>query len=186
MHNIHYIVCDGAVNRNAIMANIRSHAMEDGDGYSSHMTWHDAVSPLESEDAARAFIESKDNGWYDDHAVRFLDYSGAKNTKKIDELSAKLKQLEHDEKLYIIAHSVHSFKASYVGCPKCGSKLNKDYISGERCPLCRTDLRAASTLKKLQWYKEKQSECRNKIESEKRKQKSKAVVKWLVKYEYHS
>jgi hypothetical protein len=168
------------------MAEIQRQARRDGDGYSSSMTWHDKVPPLESQEKAGEFIRNKDNGWYDDHAVRFLDYSNAKPTKKFDELKAKVEQLVADEKAYADAHSVHSFKAMHIGCPCCGSKLNKDFLTGERCPLCRTDLRAKTTIDKLAWYKAKRTELNEKIEAERRKQKDKAVVKWLVKYEYHS
>lgn len=186
MHNIHYITVDEKANRKSVMADIAEHAREDGDGYSSKMTWHDEVQPFDTEEEAEEFIKRRDNGWYDDHAVRFLDYSNAKPTAKMEEYKKKVSELIEAERAYRAAHSVHTFKAKYIGCPKCESKLNKDFFRGDNCPLCRTDLRSNTTLDKLKWYADKIEEYHKRVEAEKRKQKNRAVVKWLVKYEYHS
>ena len=186
MHNIHYITCAENVNRKAIMSDIERHARRDGDGYCSSFTWHDEMKPCENQQAAAKVIETLDNGWYSDHAVRFYDYSNATTTAKMKEYTAKVAELEKSKREYREKHSVHELQAKHIGCPKCGSKLNKEYIVGERCPLCRTDLRSKTTLEKLKWYDEKIADYKNRIEAEKQKQKKKAVVKWLVKYEYHS
>lgn len=185
-HNIYYITCDENAKRAVIMADIEEHAKRDGDGYSSHLTWHDNVPPLASYDEATKFIESKDRGWYDDHAVRFYDYSKAEKTAKIKEYEEKVAELMAGEKKYRAEHSVHNFQAKLIGCPKCESKLNKQYFSGNRCPLCRTSLLSQTTRDKLKWYEDKIADYRNRIEAEKMKQKKKAVIKWLIKYEYHS
>ena len=185
-HNIYYITCDENAKRAAIMADIADHAKRDGDGYSSRFTWHDEISPYESREKAEEAIKMLDRGWYDDHAVRFYDYSKADKTAKMAEYEAKVAELLKAVREYRAAHSVHTFQAKHIGCPKCGSKLNKDYFTGEHCPLCRTDLRSKTTLDKIKWYEEKIADYRNRIEEEKRKQKKKAVVKWLIKYEYHS
>lgn len=186
MHNIHYITCAENANRKAIMAEIAEHASQDGDGYSSRMTWHDNTKPFESEEKARAFIDAVDNGWYDDHAVRFIDYSGATETAKMKEYEAKVAELVKGEREYQQAHSVKTFQAEFIGCKSCGSKLSKKHLMGSICPLCRADLRSPTTLAKIKWYQDKITEYRQRIEAEKRKQKSKAKIKWLVKYEYHS
>ena len=186
MHNIHYRVEAENVNRSKVMASIQEHARRDGDGYSSKMTWHDNIPPLSSEDAATEFIRTKDNGWYDDHAVRFYDYSKVEKSAKIKQYENKIEELKRARAEYEKAHSVHSFKAQYIGCPKCGSKLNKDCFTGERCPLCHTELRSETTTSKLNWYKEQILKLKVKIEEEQVKSKKKAKVMWLIKYEYHS
>ena len=86
---------------------------------------------------------------------------------------------------YIKEHSVKNFQAKHIGCLKCGSKLNKDFLNYDKCPLCGTDLRSKTTLEKIKWFDEKIKDYQNRIETEKRKQKSKAKIKWLIKYEYH-
>ena len=104
----------------------------------------------------------------------------------MEELQRKLKDLQNARQKYRQEHSVHIFKAKYVGCEGCGSKLNKEHLVGEKCPLCRTDLRSKTTIEKLEWYDTKERQIISKIESEKEKQSKKAKVKWLIKIEYHS
>jgi ssDNA-binding Zn-finger/Zn-ribbon topoisomerase 1 len=185
-HNIHYIICDEIVNRKGVMADIAEHARSDGDGYSSRFTWHDEIPPYETEEKAREAIKMLDRGWYDDHAVRFFDYSKVEKNKKMAQYEEKISALRIAQREYQEEHSVHRFQAKYIGCPNCGSRLSKEHFRGERCPLCRADLRSKTTLDKLKWYEDKIKELCQKIEAEKIKQKSKAVVKWLIKYEYHS
>ena len=186
MHNIHYIVEAENVNRTKVMDSIVAQARRDGDGYASKMTWHDNTPPLSSEEAARKWIDEKDNGWYDDHAVKFYDYTNVEKSAKIKQYENKIEELKQASKEYEKAHSVHSFKAQYIGCPKCGSKLNKDCFTGERCPLCHTELRSETTTSKLNWYREQILKLKVKIEEEQVKSKKKAKVMWLIKYEYHS
>ena len=178
-HNIHYFTCKEDCNRKFVMQEIAEHAQADGDGYCSRMTWHDKIPPLESEEEAHEFIKARDNGWYDDHAVRFKDYSGAEKTAKIKEYESKVTELLEAEKEYRDAHSIHILKARHIGCPKCESRLNKEFIVGEKCPLCRTDLRSKTTLDKLEWYKQKRADYTARIEAEKRKQTKNLLVKLL-------
>ena len=185
MHNIHYVIYDEKVSKAVIMADIREHAEHDGDGYSSRMTWHDNTAPFESYEKAKAFIEQVDRNWYDDHAVKFKDYSDAKSAK-IDEYETKKVELMKAEMEYKKAHSIKTFQAEFIGCKKCGSKLSKQYIRGDQCPLCHADLRSQTTIDKIKWYQDKIKDYCNRIETEKMKQKNKAKIKWLVKYEYHS
>ena len=186
MHNIRYLVYEENTDRGKIINDIKRIAERDGEGYHSTLTWHEKVEPLMTEDDAGEFIKSKDNGWYDDHAVRFYDYSKTTTTKKIEDLEKKIEDLICAKEIYAKGHSVQSFKAKYIGCSHCGSKLNKEYFRKDRCPLCGEDLRSATTIEKLKWYDTKLKECRNKILMEKQKQKSKAKVMWLVKIEFHS
>ena len=116
--------------------------------------------------------------------MEFEDYNTA--VKMAVKYKERLVNLAKDEVEYAKAHSVRSFKARHVGCPRCESKLNREFLTGESCPVCRTDLRAKTTLDKLAWYKEKRKELCSLIEEENIKQKNKATVKWLIKYEYHS
>ena len=184
-HIIRYIECDEHESRAIILDDIQEDAARGGDGYHSNIKWHDNVPPLASYEEAQKFIERHDKGWYDDHAVRFKDYSKAKRTAKIAEYELKIKELIEAQRKYREEHSVHLFKAKHIGCEKCGSKLNKEYLVGEKCPLCKSDLRSKTTLDKLKWYSDKADEYRNRIEDEKKKQEKSVQIKWLIKYEYH-
>lgn len=185
MHNIHYAIYDEKVSKAVVMADIREHAEQDGDGYASRFTWHDNTAPFESYEKAKEFIDAVDRNWYDDHAVKFKDYSGIKSTK-IDEYEAKIAELTKAQAEYIKSHSVKTFQAEFIGCKKCGSKLSKNYLHADQCPLCRSDLRSQTTLDKIKWYHDKIIDYRKRVDAEQKKQSSKAKIKWLVKYEYHS
>lgn len=183
-HCISHITCPEGVNKWDLSDELAREARKNGGGLISPIVWHDGA-PLESEEAAREWIRSKDGGWYENHAVRFYDYSKATETKKIVELAKRIAETVQARNEYRDSHSVHGFKAEFIGCPECGSKLSKTHLRGETCPLCRRDLRSQTTLDRLARYQEKISALRKQVEEQKQKQKDKAVVKWLVKYEYH-
>lgn len=138
-----------------------------------------------SYDEAEAYIKRIDRYDYDGIAVKFLDFTGVADSKKITEYREKIAELARKKTEYIKAHSVHHQKAAYIGCPYCGSKLSKEWLRGEHCPLCSKDLRADSTLERIASFTKRISEIDKKISQERLKQKKKAKVTWLVKFEYH-
>lgn len=184
MHNIGYMTLIENVDRKGVLRDIQVIAREGGDGYHGSPRWHDEIKPLRNYNEAQAWIEAHDNGWYDDHAVRYYDHSNAKKTKKIEELERRLKELFSKKNDYIKAHSVKNLKAALITCPKCGSKLSREHLRSESCPLCYTDLRSKTTLDTIKNYERRQAETQKQIEAEKEKQNGQ--VKWLLKYEYHS
>lgn len=186
MHNIHYLDVKENAKRDDVMADIVYHAERDGDGYQSRVKWHDEISPLETREEAYKRICDLDNGWYDDHAVRYKKYERAKKTKKIEEYERKIAELRESERKYTQDHSIKKLQASLITCQKCGSKLSKQYLRSECCPLCYNDLRSKTTLDKLQWFEDKRAEYENRIAAEEKKQKRGYEIYWLVKYEYHS
>ncbi len=185
-HNVCYVSADENCDRKKILAQICEKANRDGDGYTGPLKWHDEIEPRTNRDAAEKWIRDHDNGWYDDHCVRYYDYSRATITKKIRELQDKHAALTLKMGEYMHQHSVSALKASYIGCPKCGSKLAKEYLSGEYCPLCRTDLRSKTTQETLAKYQEKSKAIIKAIQAEEEKQRRNRKVRWLIKYEYHS
>ena len=183
-HSINYRIYEENKAKGEILSEVLETVRNSGDGYgTSNIKFID--KGFENEDEAYNYINAIDTGWYDGYAVKFKDYSNAKKTAKISEYEAKIEKLIQEKKKYKEEHSVHTFKAKHIGCEKCGSKLNKEYLIGESCPLCRNDLRSKTTLDKIKWYEDKVAECRNKIEVEKKKQTKNVKVNWLVKYEYH-
>lgn len=187
MHNIGYITRPENVDRGRVLAMIQDIAEHDGDGYyTGGPKWHDEIPPMESEKAAEAKIKELDKGWYDDHAVRFYDYSEAQETKRMTEIRKRITETQDRMTAYAKEHSVKAFKAEYIGCPKCGSKLSRKHLGGDFCPLCRTDLRSDTTRQKLHEYGSKIDMLWQQIEDEKKKQTKAKRVMWLIKYEYHS
>lgn len=184
MHNIGYLSKPEKCDRRAILWDIKDIAEQDGDGYSGPLKWHDEVKPLESREAAEEWIKAHDKGWYDDHAVRYYDYSQVKDTKKVLELRQRCRDVYDKQIAYEKAHSVKTFKANLITCPKCGSKLSVYHLRSEKCPLCYTDLRSKTTLETIANYEKRRADIGKQIEDEKRK--GKGEVRWLIKYEYHS
>ena len=187
MHNIVRFTCDEKANRKSVMTDIQRVAENDGDGYWSKMTWHDEVAPLESYEKAEEWINAHDRGNYDDHAVRFKDYSKAVKTKKMSELEGKIESTRQAfEKLEKESQPVNSRTSEFIGCAECGSKVARSYLKSSKCPVCNADLRSKTVLSRLDGYKSKIKEYSKRIDEEKKKQKNSCRILWLVKYEYHS
>ena len=185
-HEIHYMNCNENCNRRQVMDEIQTYSRLHGDGYHSSLTWHDNVNPLDSYEAAKKFIEEHENNKWDDHAVRFYDYSCTEKSTKIKQLEDTIAKLRTDKAAWIHSHSVKGFKAQYIGCSKCGSKLSREHLRGEHCPLCNTDLRSDYVLEKIEWYDHKIDLCFKQIQEEWNKKQSKARIRWLVKFEFHN
>ena len=182
-HNIGYIDVKENADRKKVMRRIQEEADRYGDGYPGGVKWHDAVSPLKDRESAKRWIDEHDNGWYDDHAVRYYDCS-ANKSKKTEEIEANIKKMWDKICAYEKAHAVQTFKAEYISCPKCGSKLKRELLRTQRCPVCGSDLRSKTTIDTLAGYRAKHEDLQKKLADEKAKQKG--PVMWLVKYEYHS
>lgn len=186
MHNILYLDYPKDVKKADVLYDVQDIARRDGDGYSSSINWHDTLPPFESREEAEQWITDHDKGWYDDHAVLYKRYEPAKRTKKIEEYENKIAELVEAKKKYSQEHSVKNRQASHIGCWNCGSKLYRQLLRTETCPLCHKDLRPKTTLDKLQWYDEKIADYHKRIDAEGKKQKRSYKIMWLVKCEYHS
>lgn len=139
----------------------------------------------DSESDAREAIERLDNGDYDCLAVKFRQ--GSKDGAKYRELQAKEGAAWKAFNDLCSQVPAKNFKAQFVGCRKCGSKLNKDYIRLNRCPVCGGEMRSDTELKKIARLKAKAEAASAAREAEERAQgrKSKNVF-WAVKIEYHT
>lgn len=192
-HETRYTSYDENVNRRAVYAQWSEHAMHDGWQEGCHGLNHDIrwiEGPiLNSYDEAYEYIKEHDSGWYDQLAVRYREVK-LSDSKKIMEIKERLQKEIQKRKDYEAAHSVSTFKAEFVGCPDCGSKLKRTLLNSEKCPLCKTDLRGRTTLETLARYDANIEKYRKQIKDESKKILAKAeknaVIKWLVKVEWHS
>lgn len=143
-------------------------------------------------DEAHEAIEKLDRGWYDQLAVKFYDYEKVKDTKAITNLRDRIEKANEDLLDYKAKNAIKLRKSQYVGCTKCGSKINKEYISDRgynwnKCPLCSEDL-SSNTIKNSIKNKEANIKKLRANYENLRKQnakKGKKSVKWLMKTEYH-
>ena len=175
---------DENCDRNLVYDEICEEAENEGDGYCGPLHWHDEVKPLRNREEAERWISEHDNGHYDDHAVRFYAYSNVTRTRAIEDLERRIKELSDKSKAYAEAHSVKNFKAAFVGCPKCLSKVARGYVRYDKCPVCGEDLRSKTTLDTLSGYEQKRKELSKRLKEEEEKHSDKTVM-WLVKYEFH-
>lgn len=192
-HNIDHWDRPESVNKKAFEADIndyvRQHTRgEGGHGLNSPIRWIDHV--CDNREDAMEYIRSHDRGWYDQLAVKYLDYPELEPTKTMLTLRERLRAEQEKRGAYAAAHAVSTFKAEYVGCPECGSKLKRILLRGNSCPLCHSEMRSKTTMDTLQRYDANCTELSKKIKEEERKMqekaRKKATIKWLIKTEYHT
>ena len=177
MHRIDYLDFDSNTPKLRILDECIEIARRNGDSGSlySPIAYFDDI--LETREEALKFIEEKDS-WYSNLAVRYkyLD------SKKGIELEKKLNELLKKKEEYKKAHSISSFKAEFVGCSSCGSKLSKHHLKGNTCPLCGNDLRSQTTMDTLKRYEERIKTLKEQLKLENAKH---GKINWLVKIEFH-
>lgn len=109
--------------------------------------------------------------------IPFLEVKEVKETSKKKNLKERIEAEKKKYEEYAKKHSVLAFKAAYVSCPKCGSKLNREYLKSDMCPICRTDMRSDTTQSTLARYSEKIHDLRNEYKKLNREEKKKVSAK---------
>ena len=192
MHNIEHYNYPVDANKANIEKELNEYVsvetrFEGGSGLPSKIRWLNHT--CESCDEALEYIESNDRKWYDQLAVMYKEYPAVvKTTKRMTDLKNQIAKVRGEISAYEIEHSVRNFKAEYVGCPHCGSKIKRELLKRDWCPVCGEDMRSKTTLDtlkrmgvKLRTYERKLDE-----EAEKEARKNKPEIRWLVKIEYHT
>lgn len=179
------------------------------DHYAAMEDWQEGCSGLPGKirwinhtcnnyDEAMEYIEKTDSGWYDQLAVKYLEYPELKKSKTLSTMEEQLEKLQ--KKRNEITSKIHyaNVKSNFISCRNCESKINSRYFTEKvpnyirlknTCPVCKSDLRPQSTLDSIKNIEEKIKELQKKIDTERRKivekGKKKTTVKWLVKIEFH-
>lgn len=186
-HSINYMTCkNDSISKKIAIADICDEVAENNHEsglYHHNLTWHDDIV-AGSEEEARRIIDELDKGWYDDHAVLFkVSNKPSKAMKDIDE---KLSDVRRKFREFNEQSSVKNFTATYIGCKNCGSKLSREHLRGNDCPLCWKDLRSKTATDRLTRYKQKEVELLEKYhQAEIKNNKNSKNLMWLIKYEYH-
>ena len=131
--------------------------------------------------------------FYYDMAVRFYDNGSLPSTKKEEKLKEKIQIETQKLKDYLIKNKLTTRKSAFFGCPTCGSKIARQYFENPKfperiivnCPVCQTDLRSETVLKRIEGFEEKLIELKKELTFEKCKPRKGAPIKWLVKIEVH-
>ena len=179
----------------------KTRVQRDLDNYAAHEDWQEGCRGLNGSirwndhvcanyEEAEAYIESHDKGRYGQLAVKYREYEKIEPTKNLLSLKERLDKEREKKAEYTAAHSVSAFKAEFVGCPDCGSKLKKTLLKSENCPLCRAELRGKTTVDTIARYEANIRDLQKQIKEEEKKMEEKNLkkskIKWLVKIEYHT
>lgn len=189
MHNVEHYTYDENINRSKVQKELDHYvavadAGEGATGLPNNIRWLDREPICLNYEAAEKKIEQKDSGWYDCLAVRY--YEPMKyESKKFSELKNKRLDAYDD---YLKKEHVtwaKNLTSEYVSCRHCGSKLKRNLLFNNVCPVCKQDLRPDTTLKIVEAAKRKwaklDTDCKNYEQEHAPK-----TVKWLVKIEYHT
>ncbi len=115
--------------------------------------------------------------------IPFKDLDSIKETKKMQNLHERIKKEETKLNEYVKKTDCKNYKSKYIGCPQCGSKINKEYIYNCRCPVCREDLRSETTKNTINRYKDNIKKITKELRIEKEKCSNKAKTKYLLVFE---
>lgn len=188
-HCTNYLVVD---KKDQILKEAKAFAFDNADARENpSRSYHGNMHILGNEpfpdyDAAVQYIRKKaENQCYSDYAVRFYDVESVKKTKKIVVLQSHIEEQRRLKEEYAASHSVKARKSNQIGCENCGSKITRTYLTGDFCPVCRSDLRAAYIKERLRKFDDTITDLNEKLREEKQKAKDKAPVKWCLKVEVH-
>lgn len=162
---------------------------EGASGLPAPIKWLDEVHGTRSE--ALKAIEQRCTHDYDEFAVQYYEKpADYKPTQAYTNLQERL-SIAH-KRHYDLSTNPHfsNIKAEFVGCPSCGSKIARKYLKGNFCPVCHTDMRPVSTMDCIKRAAEKVDQLEKQMVAAERKEaqryKSKANLRWLVRFEYHT
>ena len=187
-HNINHYVYPRFVNKKQVQKEL--------DNYVAHEDWQEGCRGLTqpirwledkvygSEEEAHEAIKRLDRGWYDQLAVLFQQ-NEEPHDDRIRALRVKCAEAgdefrRRDQLLYSQA-----VKSAYIGCKQCGSRLARNYLKVNSCPVCHAELRPEHMLKSVSAAKAKWEKAKQDVEEYKKKKGAKKVC-WLVKIEYHT
>lgn len=197
-HSVQYYtveVSKGQKGKDHIESIANQDAIEQGDynsSLNSEIRWIDNIY-ADEEDAEKG-IEKHDNGWYDQLAVKYKKHEGAKKTKAIENMEKRLEKYRNDLIDYKTKNSVSNRKSQFVGCGKCESKINKEYIESRTnlwtwniCPLCNNELSSQTVLQAIKSKEERIKEAEERLHKliKENNKKGKHTLMWLIKTEFH-
>lgn len=186
-HNPTFRVFDASIKPEKIessLAEFVRHACYQEGGRLMPIKWEEKI--FNSYEDAESYIKERDNGWYDNRAVLFKDVEGI-SSKKIEDIKMRISELySKKSNLQNKKHFV-DVKSSLIGCKSCGSKIASEYMkTRNNCPVCCKTMLPETVLKKISGYADKISALEIQIKEEQKKMASKASLKRLVYFDYHT
>lgn len=123
-------------------------------------------------------------------AVRFkhVALDQLQPTVTMDQIADRIRRMGEQRDKFEAEHSIHVLTAKLVTCTKCESKIAKDFVDGEMCPVCGNDLRSPYIPAQIATYEDKMAELRAEYDEARDRQVKRALAKgevearvmWLV------
>ena len=123
-------------------------------------------------------------------AVRFkhVDLDALAPTVTMDQIADRIRRMGEQRDKFEAEHSIHVLAAKLITCTKCDSRIAKDWVEGELCPVCGNDLRSAYIPEQIATYEAKMAELREEHAQARDRQVKRAMAKgelnarvtWLV------
>lgn len=155
---------------------------EGGGGLYSKIQWLPVICA--SYEEAEVYIQRHDDGNYRQLAVRYRAPADEAPQYLVD---ARLALGESRMRLSK-ANAFHfsTAKSAFIGCKACGSKLSREHLRSNFCPLCRADLRPASKLAEVKRVQAVVQKAEKRLEDAEKRAAANGKLRWLVKVEYHT
>lgn len=189
MHQIHYETASENCDKRKVEASLDAICETESDwgaGLPSPIQWKNLL--FNSYDEARQYIEDHDSS-YAQMAVKYRSFPKLVKSKKYEDIKSRLSDFITKYNELNNAFHFRNHASAFIGCKKCGSKISRDYLRSNFCPICHCDLRPSSTLTRIQSLKDKVQELQNALKAEETKLQAKQIksseIRWLIKIEYH-
>ncbi|MBS6535859.1 hypothetical protein [Peptoniphilus harei] len=124
-------------------------------------------------------------GSYNDFAIPFYSSVKQEPTKQMKNLIRRLEKITVDKCEYDEKHSIKNLSSKLITCKHCESKLAKDFLKRNNCPVCGKDLRSQYILDRIKKYDEDYKKVNKQLVEISKKRNKKGPIKWLVKVEVH-
>lgn len=130
---------------------------------------------------ASASLKTIINSEYDAFAVRYLKVAKVRRSKELEDLEQKYNTVFGELRKLSEMNYVKGLKINYVTCKNCGSKLKKEYVYRDYCPLCGECLLPKAYQNKLKSTERKLKQIEEELNKEKERLRMESnKVEWLV------
>ena len=145
----------------------------------------------EAEDYINNIMSTTDEFYWGGYVLA-VPFCKTKPSKKIEDYDRRISETREKMAKYIAEHRVGDYKAAFVACPECQSKINKTYFEKNKtrsrqdlCPVCNANMASETTKNTIQGYKDKIAKLEKEKEDEIKKQ-SKEPTHYLAYAGVHS
>lgn len=109
-------------------------------------------------------------------------------TATMNQIADRIRRMGEQRDKFEAEHSIHTLAAKLITCTECDSRIAKDWVEGELCPVCGNDLRSPYIPEQIAAYEAKMDELRHDYDEARERQVKRALargevearVAWLV------